>query len=232
MLPQINQVLTRYQLELEKELKSVIDQDDFMEENVKPVSKEAKISTLKRLKILKVCLEGVTASAASFYQMVLNMLNDVEPLMISETSEVVVARVASFFEDYSTGLLQASYSPSISYFAFMNIISNVNFLANDFLPSLSTQLEGRFNRSFGDLAKLYARLEGKIFRCPSLILATINNMYQIFAESNAKKMIPDDLSSYKNKGTIPEDANLSDWLVTVLLYNEFSGTHSFRCSPS
>lgn len=111
------------------------------------------------------CLEGATASAVSFYQMVLNMLNDVEPLMIRETSEIVVARIASFFEDYSTGLLQASYNPNISYVAFMNIISNVNFLANDFLPSLSTQLEERFSRSFGDLAKLYARLQGKLISC-------------------------------------------------------------------
>lgn len=109
------------------------------------------------------CVDGITTSTAAFYQAILMMLNDVEPLLLNDTSDILVSRLASFFENYSTGLVQASYSPGRSSTAFMNIISNVAFLASEFLPSLTSQLEERFCKTFADLARLCARLEGKFY---------------------------------------------------------------------
>lgn len=205
LLPHVNVVLQRYQTQCETHLKESIQEDDFMEDKVEIARQSTNFP-------------GITTSTAKFYQIILAMLNDVEPLLLDATAEVLAARLASFFENYSTGLLQASYQGS-SATAILNIAGNVEFLANEFLPSLARQLETRFGgRTFADLAKLDARLT-----------ATVAAMYKIFAENQATGMVPQNISAYSEDGMLNDNSGLSPWLVTVLFLSYLSINSLCRC---
>lgn len=146
LMPHIDTALRKYQEQAELSLSQC--SDDWSDARVEEAERTADI-------------KGITTSCVYFQQnVVLAMLNDVEPLLRGEMSEILVARVASLFVNYGTHLLQASYVEDLSVSALINIMGNVAFLTEEFLPSLRTQIETRFARRFADLTKLQARLEG------------------------------------------------------------------------
>lgn len=186
-VPALDQLLSRHQAQLEDAMQGALKQEDFT------VTMEVDN------------VRGLTACTVKFYRAVLEALNDLEPLLQSEICDVLVSHLVSILENYSTALLQASYNPQLSSLAQLNIIGDLQFLSGILLPSLKEQLEARFHRTFVSLAKLYARLE-----------AATGVLYKVFAESNAKNMIPDDLSGYSASGKMDKDeADLSEWFSTV-----------------
>lgn len=147
LMPHIDAALRKHQEQAERVLAQC--SDDWTDARVEEVERAAGI-------------KGITTSCLRFKQdIVLAMLNEAEPLLRGEMSELLVARVASLFVNYGTHLLQASYAEDLAVGALINILGNVAFLTEELLPSLRTQLETRFARRFADLAKLQARLEGR-----------------------------------------------------------------------
>lgn len=149
LIPRVNIALCKYQEQLEQTLAKDIEKDDYSREQIEAAEQHC---GLRR---------GITLSCAIFYKMLVGMLNDAEPLLQGDMSDVLVTRIASIFENYATKLVQISYNPDHSIAALINIMGNVAFLAHEFLPLLKEQLEGRFKKTFVDLVHLQARLEGK-----------------------------------------------------------------------
>ncbi|PJF17464.1 hypothetical protein PSACC_02710 [Paramicrosporidium saccamoebae] len=201
LMPHINHCLLGYQSQCEEKVKEALSEDDFLEDKVEAARQQSDFNAHG--------VAGITISTVQFYRIVVDFLNDVEPLLLDETSEVLVTRLTSLIENYATGLLQRTYS-TIPATANLNIIANLSFISSSFLPSLTRQLEERFNRPFADAARLFARLD-----------ATIGAMERMFAEQTAKRMVPE--LSLASEGNMENEADLSPWLVSLLpLYGKIS----------
>lgn len=150
--PSLNEAISEHVAILEGILKSSSDEDDFMDSN------QPGIVSLSSLSVDFV--GGVTKSAAVFSKLVTQLLNDLQPVMIDAYSELIVSRIAGFVEHYATSLLQASYPTDLSIIAFLGIVNDCDFVSHKVLPQITTQLGDLFRRSFSDLNRLYARLDG------------------------------------------------------------------------
>lgn len=191
LLPHINQVLVAHQKHVQEKIDKAVAEDYFVESHNK-ISPESD-------------MKGVTFSAVAFCRAILEMLNDLDPILEEDIMDLIVMRLSALFESYSAALIQKTYDPKLHIPEFMNIVNDIVFLANQFLPSLKEQLEGRFGRALPDLAKLFVRLE-----------AAVTAMYAMFADQSAETLVPQAMECYKLEGGFDQSsAGLSDWLITV-----------------
>lgn len=154
--PFLSEAISEHISTLEGILKTSSDEDDFMDSN------QPGTISLSLLTFIDI-VGGVTKSAAVFSKLVTQLLNDLQPVMIDAYSELIVSRIAGFVEHYATSLLQASYPPDLSIIAFLGIVNDCDYVSHKVLPQVTTQLSDLFRRSFSDLNRLYARLDGKRF---------------------------------------------------------------------
>lgn len=123
----IEQILKKRTIQLEGEIQNVLMHKDNFTEILSDIDKDMNNYS------------QITISSQEFCRMIIEFLNDVEPLVSDLLSDTIIHRISGLFEAFFNALLKVSYR-ELAIQQYLMIIGNASFMVNKFLPSISSQL--------------------------------------------------------------------------------------------
>jgi len=140
----------------------------------------------------------VTESAFHFHQTVMSFLEDMESFFSMELYEAIIGAHSSFFEKYVRLLFEVSSTKSLNDELQLNLMCDIVYINEYFLPKVNSYMEERFNRSIQQHLKLKSTLDS----LQSMVCDTFCEQKSSgFYEGN----LHFDVGQYKKKQWKPEE---------------------------